>query len=83
MRRTIPFWATFVLGLGVFSQTARATPETLRRENDVTIVHELGILSNIQLRQPPSPALQVRAGLFAAWNMVRFDDVFWYSVVEQ
>jgi hypothetical protein len=56
---------------------------SLRRENDITIVNELDGLTNIQIRQTPPTTVQVRAGLFAAWNMVRFDDVFWYSVTHQ
>jgi hypothetical protein len=55
---------------------------TLRRENDRTIVSELGVLSNIQVRQT-APTVPVQAGLFAAWNMVRFDDVFVYEVQQQ
>jgi hypothetical protein len=62
-----------------------ADPElfvTLRRENDRTIASELGVLSNIQVRQA-APTVPVQAGLFAAWNMVRFDDVFVYEVQQQ
>ena len=55
---------------------------TLRRENDRTIVNEPNALSNFQVRQAP-PTAPVRVGLLAAWNLVRFDDVFVGSVPNQ
>ena len=52
---------------------------TLRRENDLTIVHEPSFRSNIQVRQAPPTVPSVKSvGLLAVWNLVRFDDVVTY-----
>jgi hypothetical protein len=67
----------------LLSSTDREVWLTLMRENDRTIVHELNAVSNIQVRQAPPSALSVPVGLFAAWNLVRFDDVFIYGKREQ
>lgn len=67
----------------LLSSTDREVWLTLMRENDRTIVHELNAVSNIQVRQAPPSALSVPVGLFAAWNLVRFDDVFIYGKQEQ
>ena len=56
------------------STTSRELFVTLKRDHDRTIVSELSALSNVQVRQAP-PAVPVRVGLLAAWNLVRFDDV--------
>lgn len=56
------------------STTSRELFVTLKRDHDRTIVSELSALSNVQVRQAP-PAVPVRVGLLASWNLVRFDDV--------
>ncbi len=64
------------------STTDREVVLTVRRENDRTIVNDGGAFTNIQIRQAPI-AVPTTRGLFAAWNMVRFDDVILDSVQTQ
>jgi hypothetical protein len=54
---------------------------TLTRDNDVTIVNDLNAFINVQVRQTPR-TVPVQVGLFAAWNLVRFDDVAVYTSQE-
>jgi hypothetical protein len=68
----------------LLSSTDRDVFLTLRRERDLTIVNEPILGSNIQVRQvPPTVPVLSGLGLFAAWNLVRFGDVFAYAVREQ
>jgi hypothetical protein len=56
------------------STTDREVVLTVRRENNRTIVNDGGAFTNIQIRQAPI-TVPWTLGLFAAWNLVRFDDV--------
>jgi hypothetical protein len=63
------------------STVSRDVFVTLSRDNGVTIVNDLNAFINVQVRQTPL-SVPVRVGLFASWNLVRFDDVAVYTARE-